>query len=68
MSLYGDDCYFYYYSTCNKGTVCPYRHVPEARGNETACTLWKAGQCTRPACRYRHMEIVVSITLVNMKI
>ncbi|KAK6190876.1 hypothetical protein SNE40_002649 [Patella caerulea] len=59
MSLYGDDCYFYYYSSCNKGTMCPYRHVPEARGNETSCSLWKAGHCARPSCRFRHMEISV---------
>ena len=37
----GQDCYFYYYSTCAKGHSCPFRHEPAALTNETVCTYWK---------------------------
>ncbi|NXL92989.1 ZC11A protein, partial [Alectura lathami] len=57
MSKQGDDCYFYFYSTCNKGDSCPFRHCEAALGNETICTLWKEGRCFRNICRFRHMEI-----------
>ncbi|XP_072211959.1 zinc finger CCCH domain-containing protein 11A [Excalfactoria chinensis] len=57
MSKKGDDCYFYFYSTCNKGDNCPFRHCEAALGNETICTLWKEGRCFRNVCRFRHMEI-----------
>nr|XP_009670562.1 PREDICTED: zinc finger CCCH domain-containing protein 11A isoform X1 [Struthio camelus australis] len=57
MSNQGDDCYFYFYSTCNKGDSCPFRHCEAALGNETVCTLWQEGRCFRNVCRFRHMEI-----------
>ncbi|XP_009876431.1 PREDICTED: zinc finger CCCH domain-containing protein 11A [Apaloderma vittatum] len=57
MSKKGDDCYFYFYSTCNKGDSCPFRHCEAALGNETVCTLWQEGRCFRNICRFRHMEI-----------
>ncbi|XP_074833974.1 zinc finger CCCH domain-containing protein 11A isoform X4 [Carettochelys insculpta] len=57
MSKQGDDCYFYFYSTCAKGDACPFRHCEAALGNETVCTLWQEGRCFRSICRFRHMEI-----------
>ncbi|NWY53226.1 ZC11A protein, partial [Chionis minor] len=57
MSNQGDDCYFYFYSTCNKGDSCSFRHCEAALGNETVCTLWQEGRCFRNVCRFRHMEI-----------
>ncbi|XP_052670896.1 zinc finger CCCH domain-containing protein 11A-like isoform X2 [Harpia harpyja] len=57
MSKQGDDCYFYFYSTCNKGDSCSFRHCEAALGNETVCTLWQEGRCFRNICRFRHMEI-----------
>ncbi|XP_014382221.1 zinc finger CCCH domain-containing protein 11A isoform X2 [Alligator sinensis] len=57
MSNQGDDCYFYFYSTCTKGDSCPFRHCEAALGNETVCTLWQEGRCFRNICRFRHMEI-----------
>ncbi|XP_071624760.1 zinc finger CCCH domain-containing protein 11A isoform X5 [Heliangelus exortis] len=57
MSHQGDDCYFYFYSTCNKGESCSFRHCEAALGNETVCTLWQEGRCFRNICRFRHMEI-----------
>ncbi|KFR09608.1 Zinc finger CCCH domain-containing protein 11A [Opisthocomus hoazin] len=57
MSNQGDDCYFYFYSTCNKGDSCSFRHCEAALGNETVCTLWQEGRCFRSICRFRHMEI-----------
>ncbi|NXH22757.1 ZC11A protein, partial [Bucco capensis] len=57
MSNQGDDCYFYFYSTCNKGDSCSFRHCEAALGNETVCTLWQEGRCFRHICRFRHMEI-----------
>ncbi|XP_051829982.1 zinc finger CCCH domain-containing protein 11A-like [Antechinus flavipes] len=52
-----EDCYFFFYSTCNKGDRCPFRHCEAALGNETVCTLWQKGRCFRQVCRFRHMEI-----------
>ncbi|XP_009703641.1 PREDICTED: zinc finger CCCH domain-containing protein 11A-like [Cariama cristata] len=57
MSNQGDDCYFYFYSTCTKGDSCSFRHCEAALGNETVCTLWQDGRCFRNICRFRHMEI-----------
>ncbi|NWV16842.1 ZC11A protein, partial [Origma solitaria] len=57
MSHQGDDCYFYFYSTCNKGDSCAFRHCEAALGSETVCTLWQEGRCFRNVCRFRHMEI-----------
>ncbi|KAG8451044.1 hypothetical protein GDO86_003358 [Hymenochirus boettgeri] len=57
MSNKGDDCYFYFYSTCTKGDSCPFRHCEAALGNETVCTLWQDQRCFREICRFRHMEI-----------
>ncbi|XP_046581680.1 zinc finger CCCH domain-containing protein 11A-like [Haliotis rubra] len=59
MAQTGDDCYFYYYSACTKGASCPFRHVEAALGCEVMCTHWQAGICTRPGCKFRHMEIKV---------
>ncbi|XP_056413820.1 zinc finger CCCH domain-containing protein 11A isoform X2 [Hyla sarda] len=57
MSNQGDDCYFYFYSTCTKGDSCAFRHCEAALGNETVCTLWQEGRCFRQICKFRHMEI-----------
>ncbi|XP_075869335.1 zinc finger CCCH domain-containing protein 11A isoform X2 [Nelusetta ayraudi] len=57
MGNHGDDCYFFYYSTCTKGDSCPFRHCPAALGNEIVCNLWQEGHCFRTACKFRHMEI-----------
>lgn len=50
-----DDCYFYYYSTCQKADLCPYRHEPTALGCETVCQDWKNKRCVKPRCSLRHM-------------
>ncbi|KAM9444167.1 zinc finger CCCH domain-containing protein 11A isoform 2-T4 [Clarias gariepinus] len=57
MNNKGDDCYFYYYSTCTKGDACPFRHCEAAMGNETVCSLWQENRCFRNICKFRHMEI-----------
>ncbi|XP_016392459.1 zinc finger CCCH domain-containing protein 11A-like isoform X2 [Sinocyclocheilus rhinocerous] len=57
MTMQGDDCYFYYYSTCTKGDSCPFRHCEAAIGSETVCTLWQEQRCFRNICKFRHMEI-----------
>ncbi|XP_036156791.1 zinc finger CCCH domain-containing protein 11A-like [Myotis myotis] len=57
MPHQGEDCYFFFYSTCTKGDSCPFRHCAAALGNETVCTLWQEGRCFRRVCRFRHMEI-----------
>ncbi|XP_029682318.1 zinc finger CCCH domain-containing protein 11A isoform X2 [Takifugu rubripes] len=57
MTNRGDDCYFFYYSTCTKGDSCPFRHCEAAIGSETVCTLWQEGRCFRNTCKFRHMEI-----------
>nr|XP_020504056.1 zinc finger CCCH domain-containing protein 11A-like isoform X2 [Labrus bergylta] len=57
MNNNGDDCYFFYYSSCSKGDSCPFRHCEAAMGNETVCNLWQEGRCFRTVCKFRHMEI-----------
>ncbi|XP_053310354.1 zinc finger CCCH domain-containing protein 11A [Spea bombifrons] len=57
MSGQGDDCYFFFYSTCTKGDSCPFRHCEAAIGSETVCTLWQEGRCYRQVCKFRHMAI-----------
>ncbi|XP_013122462.1 zinc finger CCCH domain-containing protein 11A [Oreochromis niloticus] len=57
MTSHGDDCYFFYYSTCSKGDSCPFRHCEAAMGNETICSLWQEGRCFRAVCKFRHMKI-----------
>ncbi|KAM4016901.1 zinc finger CCCH domain-containing protein 11A-like [Anomaloglossus baeobatrachus] len=57
MSNQGDDCYFFFYSTCTKGDGCAFRHCEAALGNETVCSLWKEGRCFQQNCKFRHMEI-----------
>lgn len=57
MSNQGDDCYFFFYSTCTKGDSCAFRHCEAAVGTETICTLWQEGRCFRQICKFRHMEI-----------
>ncbi|XP_066527953.1 zinc finger CCCH domain-containing protein 11A isoform X2 [Hoplias malabaricus] len=57
MSSKGDDCYFYYYSTCTKGDSCPFRHCEAAIGSEIMCSLWQENRCFRSVCKFRHMEI-----------
>ncbi|KAG9485365.1 hypothetical protein GDO78_008442 [Eleutherodactylus coqui] len=57
MSNQGDDCYFFFYSTCTKGDGCAFRHCEAALGNEMVCTLWQEGRCFRQICKFRHMEI-----------
>ncbi|XP_066559319.1 zinc finger CCCH domain-containing protein 11A isoform X1 [Amia ocellicauda] len=57
MSNQGDDCYFFYYSTCAKGDGCPFRHCEAAMGSETVCNLWQENRCFRKVCKFRHMEI-----------
>ncbi|XP_018614187.1 zinc finger CCCH domain-containing protein 11A isoform X2 [Scleropages formosus] len=57
MTNHGDDCYFYYYSTCTKGDSCPFRHCEAAMGSEIVCNLWEESRCFRKICKFRHMEI-----------
>ncbi|XP_038676956.1 zinc finger CCCH domain-containing protein 11A isoform X1 [Scyliorhinus canicula] len=57
MTQQGDDCYFYFYSTCAKGDNCLFRHCEAALGSETICTLWQEGRCFRQVCKFRHVEI-----------
>ncbi|KAF6023372.1 hypothetical protein EB796_018329 [Bugula neritina] len=60
-----DDCYFYYYRTCNKGSNCPYRHEPSARGTEEICQNWEFGNCVKKICNLRHMRIEVQRSTIQ---
>lgn len=51
------DCYFFYYSVCRKGTSCAYRHEPSALGHERVCPKWTENQCFQSNCSDRHMVI-----------
>ena len=58
MSQSNNDCYFYYYASgCSKGGMCPFRHEPGALAQETVCTFWKQGKCTKTNCIFRHMDL-----------
>lgn len=51
------DCYFFYYSTCKKGSSCSYRHEPSCLGHEEVCKLWLESKCFNRQCTMRHMKI-----------
>ena len=55
--LPGQDCYFFLNSSCSRGYGCPYRHEPAALGNDIVCTYWRAGNCRKQHCSFRHMEL-----------
>lgn len=57
MSKTGDDCRFFYSSTCTKGDSCPFRHVEAARNSAVVCNFWKQKNCTKIECPYRHSNI-----------
>ncbi|XP_049481999.1 uncharacterized protein C12orf50 homolog isoform X4 [Panthera uncia] len=57
MAEVGNDCYFFFNSTCIKGSQCRFRHCEEALGSDTVCSLWREGKCLDPLCRFRHMEM-----------
>lgn len=52
-----NDCYFFYYSSCNKGDSCLFRHEPSALGCEQVCQFWQLGKCQNQRCSLRHMEL-----------
>ncbi|XP_035113105.1 uncharacterized protein C12orf50 homolog isoform X2 [Callithrix jacchus] len=57
MTEVGNDCYFFFNSTCIKGSQCQFRHCEEALGSDTVCSLWRERKCLDPLCRFRHMEM-----------
>lgn len=57
MSAYGNDCHFYYNSTCTKGDSCAFRHAEAAKNCQVTCTFWQQGICSKPNCPYRHVEL-----------
>ncbi|XP_077701866.1 uncharacterized protein C12orf50 homolog isoform X6 [Canis aureus] len=57
MAEVGNDCYFFFNSTCIKGSQCRFRHCEEALGSDTVCSLWREGKCLDLLCRFRHMEM-----------
>eukprot|EP01135_Chromosphaera_perkinsii_P001746 Nk52_evm15s210 gene=Nk52_evmTU15s210 len=52
----GDDCYYFYHSSCSKGEMCGFRHVEGAKGATTTCESWRQGACTVPDCDKLHSE------------
>ncbi|WAR01768.1 ZC11A-like protein [Mya arenaria] len=50
----GPDCYYFYNSTCARGSACMYRHVETAKNSTETCTDWFEGNCTNPTCSKRH--------------
>ena len=55
--LPGQDCYFFLNSNCSRGHGCLYRHESAALGNKNVCTHWRAGNCRKQHCSFRHMEL-----------
>ncbi|KAA0192884.1 hypothetical protein HAZT_HAZT004937 [Hyalella azteca] len=56
------DCFFYYKTACNRGSACRYRHEPAALGSKTTCRFWLLGNCTKPRCAFRHMQMSATRT------
>ena len=46
-----------------QGDSCSFRHCAAALGNERVCRLWQEGRCFKTTCRFRHMEVDVSVCL-----
>ncbi|XP_052263757.1 uncharacterized protein LOC127866930 isoform X2 [Dreissena polymorpha] len=57
MGDIGQDCHFFYNSSCIKGSSCPFRHVEEARSSTISCPQWLQGGCLTPKCPNRHPEL-----------
>nr|XP_002711422.2 uncharacterized protein C12orf50 homolog isoform X3 [Oryctolagus cuniculus] len=57
MAEVGNDCYYFFNSTCIKGSQCRFRHCEKALGSDTVCSLWREKKCLDPLCRFRHMEM-----------
>ncbi|XP_042323120.1 uncharacterized protein C12orf50 homolog isoform X2 [Sceloporus undulatus] len=57
MTEAGDDCSFYFHSTCIKGSKCRFRHCEKGIVSDTVCSLWREGRCSHQLCKFRHMEI-----------
>lgn len=49
-----------------KGDACPFRHCEAAMGNETVCSLWQENRCFRNVCKFRHMDIQVTLLTLNV--
>uniref|UniRef100_A0A663FGH9 C3H1-type domain-containing protein n=1 Tax=Aquila chrysaetos chrysaetos TaxID=223781 RepID=A0A663FGH9_AQUCH len=65
MSKQGDDCYFYFYSTCNKGDSCSFRHCEAALGKERVCKLWQEGSVARLVCEGKPFERKGGVKALN---
>lgn len=49
-----EDCYFFLYSTCKRGSSCAYRHNPFSRLNPVLCEEWNETRTCREDCPFRH--------------
>ena len=47
-----------------QGDKCPFRHEASALGNETVCTFWQQGNCSKLHCMFRHMELKKNRSLI----
>ncbi|XP_078332655.1 uncharacterized protein LOC111116352 isoform X5 [Crassostrea virginica] len=61
MSVFGNDCHFYYNSTCIKGDSCQFRHCEAAKASDITCTFWRQKTCTKPNCSFRHSETLTQV-------
>lgn len=50
-----EDCFYFLYSTCTKGTTCPFRHQEGCKKNEVLCREWELTKmCSDLGCTGRH--------------
>lgn len=68
MTSVGDDCYYFYYSSCMKAAACAFRHSAPALGKEEVCPDWMKGSCRVLNCPLRHMIIQVGFLPVHMPV
>ena len=50
-----EDCYFFLFSSCLKGSSCPFRHQESCKSNAVTCKNWQSAfGCTDPECSFSH--------------
>eukprot|EP00039_Didymoeca_costata_P012805 m.186236 g.186236 ORF g.186236 m.186236 type:complete len:240 (+) comp15588_c1_seq8:2915-3634(+) len=58
MAKTGEDCYYFFNSSCQKGDSCPFRHSPGAIG-QPLCVNWSESKfCDVVLCNFRHSNDV----------
>nr|XP_003475944.2 LOW QUALITY PROTEIN: uncharacterized protein C12orf50 homolog [Cavia porcellus] len=55
MTEVGNDCYFFFNSTCIKGSQCRFRHCERPLAVTLVCSLWRREKCLGSTLEFRQM-------------